>query len=177
MRDVKNENGAENSRSSCCLAGYSPIPSVHNMVQSIRIDFVCCPELSQSFMAATQWKCGCSFARTEVKPRLSQSISLSSLSSWTPSHMSSHKVFAATRCCSTTPPPKAAAASPYQHASARQMIHPLHVLQTNMLPPSSCFSSFWFICLSPRIAASRPDAFSFREIIGSTLAAAEIWKG
>lgn len=94
------------------------------------------------FTAATQWKCGCSFARTEVKPRLSHSISLSSLSSRTPSHMSSHKVFATTRCCSTTPPPKAAAASPYQHASARQMIHPLHVLQTNTLPPSSCFSSF-----------------------------------
>lgn len=111
--------------------------------------------------AATQWKCGCSFARTGVKPRLSHSISLSSLSSWTPSHVSSHKVLAATRCSTATPPPKAAAPSPYQRASARQMIHPLHVLQTNTLPPSSCFSSFWFICLPPHIAAYPTGCLQF----------------
>lgn len=84
---------------------------------------------------------------------------------------------AATRRCSAAAPSssttsatatKAATASLYQHTSARQMIHPLHVLQTNTLPPSRCLSAVWFICLSPHIAASPPDAFSFRQIIDST---------
>lgn len=34
--------------------------------------------------------------------------------------------------------------------------------------PLAVSQPFWLICLSPHIAASQPDAFSFRQITGST---------
>lgn len=145
MRGEKNEKVfAKNSLSSCWHIGYSYIPAVHNGVKSIWIDFVCRPELSVRFIAAAgraRRKCArCVF----FKPRWGQThthqyISLSSLPRSLPSALKRLPTcpptrFAATRCCfaqpttTTTSSKAAAAASPYQHASARQMIHPLRVL-------------------------------------------------
>lgn len=43
------------------------------MVQSIGIDFLCCPKRSMRFIASAggaYWKCGSCFSHTEVKPTL-----------------------------------------------------------------------------------------------------------
>lgn len=126
---------------------------VHSVVQSIRIDFVCL-QLCRHFAAAAGQKSERHFPPT-------------SRSTHSPAHLTSAPPrppffllpppgadtrFAASRCSSllagTTSTTKAAAAaaaaaaaSLYQHTSARQMIHPLRVLQTNTLPPSRCLSA------------------------------------
>lgn len=136
---------------------------VHSTGQSILMDFVCF-EPSEHFAAAAQLKSECHFTRIEVKP-------LASTSHFRPLPLppSALPTCPPARCCgSAAAATEAAAASPYQHTSVRQMIHPLRVLQTNTLPPSRCLSAMWFICLSPHITASPPDAFSFRQIIDST---------
>ncbi len=113
MKKEQNEKGAKNSWSSCWLNGYSYIPSAHNMVESIRIDFACRLKLFLHLIAAAgnaQWKCRCCFTHTEVKPTLT-STSHFPLFSLPPSALKHLPTcpptrFAATRCCSTNPPAK-----------------------------------------------------------------------
>lgn len=102
-----------------------------------------CLQLCQHFAAAAGQKSERHFPPT-------------SRSTHSPAHLTSAPPrpdtrFAASRCSSLLPgttsttkaaaAAAAAAASLYQHTSARQMIHPLRVLQTNTLPPSRCLSA------------------------------------
>lgn len=102
------EEKKKKSWSSCWLIGYIYLPSVHNMVHSIRIDFVCSPELSVGFIAAAgraHWKCGRFLSHAEVKPALTNTASLSLYPPLPPSALQRLPTFpptrfAATRCSS-----------------------------------------------------------------------------
>lgn len=146
----------------CRLYGSTYVPSVHNMVQSIRIDFVCSSKLFLGFTAVA----GRAFTHTEVTLVSASRLPLA------PSFCCLTRPptrFAATRCCSAT----------LHHNRTSVITASTRVCQTNDPPspcfvdkysptPLSCLSDVWFISLSPRIATSPPDAFSFRQITGST---------
>lgn len=111
------------------------------MVQSIRIDFVCRPELFICFIAAAgraHWKRGCSFTHTEVIPYLQERL-IFPLFLLPPSTLKRLPTcpltgFAATRCCFTTHHHRRHLR---RHQSSRSITVSTCICQTND-PPSPC---------------------------------------
>lgn len=164
MRGEKNEKGAKNCSSSCWLTGYSHVPSVHNMVQSIRIDFVCCRELSLAL-----YSCSWMEMWTLLYPQWGQTHTLQyislpsppapSLSSQTSSHMSSCNVRSHQVLLHNPPQPPSPPSAPPQH----------HHINMHLLDKWSTLSMFSRQIRSHPLSASQPFDLSVCLLISQRL--------
>lgn len=147
---------------------------MHNTPQSIRIDFVCCPQLSQDFIAAAgraDWKCGCSFFFTHSEVIPHSQVHLTSLSLLQLLNIFPHVLPQGLQPPGAAPQPSTKQQQQHHHINMHlpDKWSTLSMYSRQILSlPLAVSQPFWFICLSLRITMSQPDAFSFRQITGLT---------